>query len=158
MLLCPGSIPVCPLCHSPPPFFSVSAAAAYLATAILMPAYSHHLIPTCASGALSNLSNRSISDRVPMYCATVFFRRQLYSSVVWNPTSSLAVTADVYFHFPSGFLRGSRPVSRLATCSWNPTRDPPMQAMTNQVFKRKINTPIHIQISLSGIFPYHVHP
>ena len=50
-----------------------------------------------------------------MYCATVFWRHLMYYYIVKNPTSYLAVDAEVYFHFPSGILCGSRPVRFIAT-------------------------------------------
>ena len=50
-----------------------------------------------------------------MYYATVFCCRLMYSSIVKNLASPLAVSTEVYFHFPSVVLRGSRPVSLLAT-------------------------------------------
>ena len=50
-----------------------------------------------------------------MYCATMFWFLLVYSSIVKNPTSSRDVAAEVYVHFLSGVLHGSRPVSRLAT-------------------------------------------
>ena len=50
-----------------------------------------------------------------MYCATVFCRSLIYSSIVKNPTSSLAASVEVYLHLLSGVLHGNRPVSRLAT-------------------------------------------
>ena len=62
---------------------------------IFMPACSHHFIPTCAHGALSNPSHRYTSERVAMYCKTVFCRRQMYSSIVWNPASFLAAAVEV---------------------------------------------------------------
>ena len=50
-----------------------------------------------------------------MYCATVFCRRLIYSSIVKNPTSYFAAAAKVYLHPPPGVLSRSRPFSRLAT-------------------------------------------
>ena len=54
----------------------------------------------------------SNSDHVAMYCMAVFWRRLVYSSMVKNPDLSLSVAAEVYFQFPFGVLRRSRPVSR----------------------------------------------
>ena len=99
--------------HSSPP--SPSAVAASRPPARSIPTCSQHHIPTRAPGAISDPSHRSNSDRVVMYYATLFCRRLIYSSIVKNPTSSLAAAAEVYLHLPSGVLRGSRPVSRLAT-------------------------------------------
>ena len=50
-----------------------------------------------------------------MYCATVFWRRLMYSSIVKNPASSRAVADEVYVNFPFDVLCGRRPISRLAT-------------------------------------------
>ena len=50
-----------------------------------------------------------------MYRATVFYRRLIYSSIIKDTASSLAAAAEVYLHLPSGVLRRSRPVSRIAT-------------------------------------------
>ena len=82
-----------------------------------MPTFSHHRITTRAPGDLSNPSNRSSSDLVAMYYSTVFCHSQMYSSIVWNPASSLAVAAEVYSHFLSFFCHGSLPVSRSSTWS-----------------------------------------
>ena len=75
-----------------------------------------------------------------MYFATVFFHCLMYSSIIRNPTSSLAVAADVYYHFPSVFHRRSHPISRRTTCSWNPPRNIPMQGMTIQIYAPNIST------------------
>ena len=118
ILLRPGSLHLRPLRHSSPPSFSASTAATYLDPAILIPACTHHCIPTHTPGEISVPSQRPISDSVAMYCATVFCCRRMYSSIVWNPASSLAVVAKVYLHFPSGFRRWIFPVSRLSNWSW----------------------------------------
>ena len=76
-----------------------------------------------------------------MYCATMFCRRQIESSIVWNPASSFAAAAEVYFDFPSGFRHGSLPVSRRTNWSWNPPRALPMQGVTTQISKPKSKTP-----------------
>ena len=140
LLLHTGSLPLHPLRHSFPPSFYVAASVASLAPTIFVPAFYHHRIPTCSPGALSDPSHRSSSDRVFMYCVNVICRRQMSSSIVWNPASSLAVVSEMYFQFPSGFRHGSRPVSRLATWSWNPPRALPMRGVTAQVFEPKSNT------------------
>ena len=93
--------------------------------------------PPCA---LSDPSHRSDSDPIAMYYKTVFWRRRMYSTIVNNPDSSLVIAAEVYIHLPSGFCCGSRPVSRLSTWSWNTPRALPMQGVTTQVLKSKINT------------------
>ena len=71
--------------HSSPPSPSAVAAAAYRAPSRSITTSSHHRIPTRAPGALYDPSHRSNSDCVAMYCATVFFRRLMYSSIVKNP-------------------------------------------------------------------------
>ena len=80
----------------PPP--SASAYATYRDPSISSPACYHHRIPTCAPGTLFDPSHRSNSDRVAMYCATVFWRRLRYSSIAKNPDSFLTVAAKVCFH------------------------------------------------------------
>ena len=50
-----------------------------------------------------------------MYCANVFYCYRMYSSIIWNPTSSLAAATKAYFNFPSGFCYRIRPVIRLVT-------------------------------------------
>ena len=50
-----------------------------------------------------------------MYCATMLWKRLMYSSTTKTPASSRAIAAEVYFHFPFGVLRRSCTVSRLAT-------------------------------------------
>ena len=97
------------------PSAAAAATAASRALAISRPACSHHRIPTRAPSALSDPSHRSNSDHVAIYYAEVLWRRLMYSSIVNNPVSSRAVAAEVYVHFLSGVLRGSRPVSRLTT-------------------------------------------
>ena len=134
------SPPLIPLLHSSPLSPSAAAATASRAFARSSPACSHHLIPTRAPGAISDPSHRSNSDRVVMYYATVFCRRLIYSSIVKNPASSLAAVAEVYLHLPSGVLRGSRPVSRLSTWAWNPSRAFPIQGMITQVSDPKSST------------------
>ena len=101
--------------YSSPPSPSSVAADSSHAPARSIPTCSHHRIPTCAPGALSGHSNRSNSNRVTIYCATVFCRRMIYSSIVKNPAPSLAAADEVYLHLLSGVLRGSRPVSHIAT-------------------------------------------
>ena len=64
----------------------------------------------------------------------------MYSSIIKNPNSSLAIAVEVYFHFLSGVLRGSRPVSSIATRAWNPPRDFPMRGVTTQVYDPKSST------------------
>ena len=44
----------------------------------------------------------------------------MYSSIVGNPASSLAVSVEVYIHFLSVFRCGSFPAIHLATWSWTP--------------------------------------
>ena len=114
---------------SPPsllsPIISVTATAtSILAPTKLIPACYHHHIPNRAPSALSKPSHRSNSDRVEMYCVTVFLRCQMYSSIVWNPASFLAVAAELYVHFLSVLCRGSRRVICFSTWSWNPPQGP----------------------------------
>ena len=101
--------------HSSPPYPSAVAAAASSKTVRSIPTCSIHCIPTCVLGALSNPSHRYNSDRVAMYCATVFWRRLIYSSTIKTPDSSRAIASKVYFHIPFVVIHRSRPVSRLAT-------------------------------------------
>ena len=68
--------------HSSPPSSSATAAAASRAPARSILACSHYRIPTHAPGSLSEPSHRSNSDRVAIYCATVFWRRLTYSSII----------------------------------------------------------------------------
>ena len=64
----------------------------------------------------------------------------MYSSIVWNPASSLAVADEVYHHLMSVLRHRSRPVIYSATWSWNPPRALPMRGVTNMVSDPKINT------------------
>ena len=57
----------------------------------------------------------SNSDHVAMYCMAVFWRRLVYSSIVKNPASSLAVASKVYFHFLSGVIPRIRTIIHLST-------------------------------------------
>ena len=93
--------------HSSPPSSSDTAAAASIAPARSTPACSHHCILNRALGDLSEPSHRSISDRVAIYCATVFWHRLTYSSIVSKPSISFAAAADVYFHVQFVALRRS---------------------------------------------------
>ena len=82
--------------HSSTPSPSTVAAAASRAPARSIPTCSHHRISTCAPIALSNPSHRSSSERVAIYCATVFCCRLIYSYIVNNPASSISAAAKVY--------------------------------------------------------------
>ena len=107
--------PLLPLLPYSTQSLSFATSTAYLAPTRLGSACSHHRIPTCAPGALSDPSHRSNIDQVAMYCATVVWCLRMFSSITNNPTSSLSVAVEVYVHLLSGVLRGSRPVNRLAT-------------------------------------------
>ena len=103
-------------------YLSASSAAAAVSLALdkSIPAYYYHRIPTRSPCFLSAASQRSINDRVAIYCATVFCLWKMYVSIGSNPACVLAASADVYSHFPSSLRRGKRPVSRHATWSWKP--------------------------------------
>ena len=101
--------------HSSPPSSSATSASASRAFARSITACSHHRIPNRSLGALSDSSHRSNSYRVAIYCATVLWRRLTYSSIIKKPAASLAAAAEVYLHVPPVVLRGSCPISRLAT-------------------------------------------
>ena len=126
--------------HAYPPSSSATAAAASHSPDGSIPSCSHHRILTCALGALSDPSHRSNIDRVSIYCATVFWRRLTYSSIVKKPAASLATAAKFYFHVPSVFLHRSFPVSRLANWVRNPPRSVPMQGVNTQVSALKSST------------------
>ena len=64
----------------------------------------------------------------------------MYSSIINNPASSLAVAVKVYFRFPSGVLCWIRLVIRLTTWSRNPPTALPMQGVTTQVSNPKSST------------------
>ena len=66
LLLHPRSLPLRPLRHSSPPSFSG------VSPSRLLHAWSHQDITTCSPGYLSEPSNRSNSDRIAMYCVTMF--------------------------------------------------------------------------------------
>ena len=100
----------------------------------------HHRIQTRTPGSLSNPSHRFNSDRVAIYCATLFWRRLKYFSIVKNPAVSFAAATEVYLHVPSVFIGGSCSVSRLATWVWNTPRDLPMRGMNTQVSTPNIST------------------
>ena len=89
-----------PPCHSSPPSSYVTAAATSRAPARLISSCYHHRILTCAPGALSDPSHRSISDIVAVYCANIFWRRRTYYSIFKKPAASLAAAAEIYFHVP----------------------------------------------------------
>ena len=93
--------------HYSPPSSSATAAVASRAPSRSITSCSHHRIPTCTPGALSDPSYRSNSDRVAIYCVTVLWRRLTYSSIVKTPTASLSAAAKLYFYVLSVVLRGS---------------------------------------------------
>ena len=105
--------------------YSTTSAAASRASARSITSCFHHRIPTRAPGVLSDPSHRSNSDRVEIYCTTVFWRRLTYYSIVKNPTASLAAAVELYLHVPYIFLRRICPVSLPDTWVWNPPRDLP---------------------------------
>ena len=65
---------------------------------------------------------------------------QMYSSIVWNPASSVAAAVKVYYHSPYVFCLGSHPISRRATCYWNRPQGPYHTGVTIQVSVTKSNT------------------
>ena len=101
--------------HFPSPSTSTTTAAASRALDLSIPACSQNHIPTRAPGALSNPSHRYNSDRVEIYCATVFWRCLTYYSIFRKPATSLDAAPEVCFHFPYVALRGSCSVSPLFT-------------------------------------------
>ena len=50
-----------------------------------------------------------------MYYAAVFWRLLMYTSIAKNPAFSLAVAANIYIQFLSGFLCRSHTISRIST-------------------------------------------
>ena len=84
---CPKSPPLLPLLHSSPSSPSTAAAGDSRAPSRSISFCYHHRIPTRAPGALSDPSHRSNRDCVEIYCATVFCRRLMYSSIAKNPAS-----------------------------------------------------------------------
>ena len=106
-----------PFCHSyplPPSAAATTAAATRDPTRSIL-SCSHHCTPTHPPGAISDPSHRSNSDRVEMYCATMFYRHLIYSSIVKKTDSSLAAASEVYLHLPYCVLLRRCPVIRLVT-------------------------------------------
>ena len=103
------------LSHSSPPSPSAVDAAVSCTPARSIHTCSHQRIHTHSSGALSGPSHRSNSDRLAMYCVTVFYRQLIYYSILKNPASLLAATAKVYLHLSFSVLHGRRPTSCLTT-------------------------------------------
>ena len=54
-----------------------------------------NVLKTCV---ISVASQRSISNCVEMYYVTMLCLRQMYISIVSNPTSTLATSNEVYSH------------------------------------------------------------
>ena len=102
-----------PLLYSSHPSYSAFAAAAIIsfAPAISMLYCYHHHTHTRPPCFLSVASQRFRSDRVAMYCDTVFYLCQMYASIVSIPTLALAASVEVYSHLPSACRCGSRPVN-----------------------------------------------
>ena len=105
-----------------------------------MPACYRHLILTCAPFFFSSASQSSRSDCVSIYCAEVFWILWIYVSIVSNPASALAPSSDIYSHFTSSLLCGSRPVISRVTRSWKPPRTRPIKGVTNHISAPKSNT------------------
>ena len=103
---------------------AASAAAVCLDPARSISACSHYSIPANDTCFLSTASHRSISDCIAIYRATVFYLRRMYVSIVSNPASALAASAEVYYHFQSSLLHGIRNVSHRYTWYWKTPQDP----------------------------------
>ena len=100
----------------------------------------YHCITTRDLCFLSVTSQRTRSDCVAMYCATVFCICQMYVSIISNPASSLSASAEVYSHFLSARRCGSLPVSHCVTWSWRPPRTRPMRGVITHVSVTKSST------------------
>ena len=111
-----------PLLYSSRPYLSASydSDVVYLAPFRSITACSNHRISACSPCFLSAASQRSRSDRVAIYCATVLWPRWMYVSIGSNPASDISASAEVYSHFPSSLRHGSFPISIRATWSWKP--------------------------------------
>ena len=93
----PGSLPSNSLRYYSSPSFSASVdtTAVYLAPSRSMTTYYHQQIPTRASFFLYVASQRSRSDHVAMYYATMFCLFLMYVSIVSNPASALDASVKV---------------------------------------------------------------
>ena len=105
-----------------------------------MLACSHHRIPTRAPCIRSVASQRSRSNQIAMYCATMFFLCLMYTSIISNPASALAVTVVVYYHFLSARLCRSCPVNCCAIWYRKTPKTRPMRGVTTHESAQHIST------------------
>ena len=105
-----------------------------------IPACSHHCIPTRSPGAFSEPSHRSNSYRVAIYCATVFWSRLMYSSIVKNPASSCDVSPrSISTSFPVSYT-GAVPSAVSPPGPEIPPGPCPCGGVTTQVSDLKSST------------------
>ena len=116
------------------------AAAVSLAPANSIPSWSYHRTPTHSPGVIFVSSHKVRSNCVAMDWATVFYLLQMYASITSDTASSISAVAKVYSHFMYVCCCGSLPVNCLATWSWNPSQNRPMQGVTTQVSAPKFST------------------
>ena len=102
----------------PPP--SLSSSLASCKPAKYIPSLSHHLLVTRNTSLWSTSKQSSIIGRVAMYCATIFWRLDIYVSISSKPTSCIASFNRGYYQVPSYQRRGCFPDILRATLWWKP--------------------------------------
>ena len=111
------------LCHSSPLSPSDVAAAASRSPARSITTCPHRRIPNRAPGAFSNPPHRPNSDHAVMYCATMIFRRLIYSSIVkilppYFLTPPRWISSSIPMSYVGAFLSSvSPPGSETPPCS-----------------------------------------
>ena len=137
----PGGFPFHLLIYSSSPSTPAYSAvvAVSLAPDISMPAFYHQCIPTRFPCFLTIASHMSRSDRVAIYCTTIFCLLWMYIYIISNPASTISASAEEYSYFLSPHHSDSHPVSCYNTWSWNSPRTRPMQGVTTHVSAPKSN-------------------
>ena len=103
-------------------FYPVSSTIYASARAALIPRISimgcsHHLCESRIPGLLSTVRHKSKIGQVVMYCATVLWRRAIYTPISSSPTVSSATLMGGYIHLPFSWSSGPMPTIRQTALS-----------------------------------------
>ena len=83
---------------------------------------SHHRLNIRSPGFRSAARNKYMIVWVAMYCATVFWWREIYALILSRPTIASAAPMGEYTHVPSRWFLGPMPVIRCTAQWWKPSR------------------------------------
>ena len=125
-----------------PPVSSLPSAATYPALILMIfrASCSHHLLNRRIPGFRSSAKHKSMIGRVAIYCATMFWRRAIYTPISSNPTIVSATPMSRYTHVPSRWRLGPMPAIRRAAWWWNSARVFPYQGVSTHVSDPKRST------------------